>query len=521
MRTRNLLATVVASTLLAGAAGVVAAPAQATRASSAAAAGSVVAWADTSQPTGVAAATVPTDLTVPAASVATSMGATAVVTTDGRLRVWGTGAEVDEAPTDVTDAVAVTLAAGHGAVLRAEGKIRAWGQTTALANVPTDLRAKAIAVGAGGTGYAVRTDGTLTTWGTALGSPIPVAAEDLTNLVDVSVGLQGQVLALRADGQVFAWGLDPNPASPFNTVPDLGGKKVTQISTGGLSDGVVLEDGTIRVWGVAPVANEPDFAGKKVVSLSIGAGFVPTAGAVTEDGVVHTWGGDPEAGLNTHPVSLAGKPVAAIAMGMFHAAVIVTTLRDLTKPTITGTPQVGQTLTATPATFNLTPDAPATGQWYADGAVIAGKTGTTLALDQSVVGKKISYRSTAARNGTTVTSASNELGPVTAVVAPPVPTAKAKSTVTATVKATGKTKKVAKKVTITVTVKTTKGVSPAGKVKVKLNGKTKKTITVKINAKGQGKAIVKKAKRGKYQAQLSYTGNDKVASSQKTVKFKV
>ncbi len=54
-------------------------------------------------------------------------------------------------------------------------------------------------------------------------------------------------------------------------------------------------------------------------------------------------------------------------------------------------------------------------------------------------------------------------------------------------------------------------------------GKTKKTRSPSRSTPRQqgGKAIVKNAKRGKYQARLRYTGNGKVASSKKTVKFKV
>lgn len=515
MRLRTLLATTVAGTLLLGAAGLSGGPAQASRAPSPALAGSVVAWGNTDIPLAADAIEVPADLTAPVADIATSMWATAAVTTDGHLRVWGSGVEVEDAPTDVTDAVAVSVIADRGAVLHADGRITAWGDPD-FKNVPSDLRAKAIAIDPAGTGYAVKTDGTLATWGA---EAFPMPASGLTNLVDVASTATGLfVMALRADGTVIAW--SPNPADPLATLPDLGGRKVTQIVAGSGAYGLVLDDGTIRVWGAedSVPANQPDFAGKKVISLALGYLYAnPIAGAVTEDGVVHTWGAD--GAVQTHPAQLAGQPVTDIALGFQHAAVVVTSLQEVTKPMIAGTAQVGQSLTATPATFNVPTDAPATGQWYADAAPITGQTGTTLVLDKSVVGKKISYRSTGTRSGKTVTSASTELGPVTEAPKPPI--TKAKSTVTAKAKATGKTKKVAKKVTITITVKTTKGVSPAGKVTVTLKGKTKKKVTATVNAKGKATVTVKKVKRGKYQAQVSYAGNAKVASSKKAIKFKV
>ncbi|MGE6955148.1 Ig-like domain repeat protein, partial [Staphylococcus capitis] len=110
-----------------------------------------------------------------------------------------------------------------------------------------------------------------------------------------------------------------------------------------------------------------------------------------------------------------GKPVAAIVVGTQHAAVIVTTFRPLSAPAITGTPEVGKTLTATPATLSLAPDSPATGQWYAGTDALGGQTGATLVLDPTMVGKKISYKSTAVRGDETITSTSNELGPVSLV----------------------------------------------------------------------------------------------------------
>jgi len=512
MRLRTLLATTVAGTLLAGAAGAVGLPAQAARAPMPALDGSLVTWGDTTDFMANAALTIPNDFTAPVADIAANMGATAVVTTDGHLRVWGVGVEVDDAPTNITDAVAVSMAFDHAAVLHADGTISAWGATPEFADVPSTLRAKAIAVSSGGTGYAVKPDGTLTTWGT---ETFPMPATGLTDLVDVATTATGAaVMALKADGTPIAW--TPNPSDPVGTIPDLGGKKVTQIVTGSGANGLVLDDGSIKVWGPSAPTGQPDFGGKKVISLALGFLYTNSiAGAVTEDGVVHTWGAS--SAVDTHPETIAGKPVTSIELGYLHAAVIVGDLREKGKPSITGTPQVGQTLTAAAATFNLPTDAPATGQWYADAAPIAGQTGTTLTLADAVVGKKISYRSTATRSGKTVTSASNELGPVTAKAS----AGKAKSTVTATLKATGKTKKLAKKVKVTVTVKTTKGISAAGKVKVTLKGKTKKTITVKVNANGKGTGTFKNVKRGKYKAQLSYAGNSGVSSSKASKSFKV
>jgi hypothetical protein len=601
MRLRTLLATAVVGTLIAGVTGMTA---QAMPVPSPARAGTVVTWGNAANVQAAAAMAVPTDLTAPVAAMAATSRSAAAVTTDGQLRVWGGASdlEVTDAPTDVTDAVAVALAPAAGLVLRRDGKVTGWGS---LFEVPDGLLAKAVAIGQDGKiAYAVRTDGTLARWGDAdYLAGVPVPESGLTDLVDVSAA-QMQVLAQRADGTVVAWGL--SPAFGQASVPDFGDRTVEQVVSGQNANGVVLDDGTIRVWGQAVPASPPDFEGttggadETVRSLSLGAS---NAGAVTEDGAVHTWGSNVP--INTHPETLTGKPTASVVLGSQYAAAIVTTYRELSAPTVAGTPQVGQTLTATPATLSLAPDSPATGQWFAGADAIAGQTGTTLALTQAMVGKKISYQSTATRGEETITSTSNEVGPVTLVAsatmltvspatgaygvartatatvtktggtptgtvtfkvgstestatltagkatwalpttlavgaqtvtasyqgdattaastsaAASVTVSKAASKVTAKGKAKGKTKKFAKKVTVTVTVKSAKGVSPSGKVTVALKGKTKKKVTVKVNAQGRATATFKKVKHGKYKAAVTYAGNTNVASAKtSTKKFK-
>ena len=499
---------------------------QAALPSSPAAAGEVVAWGDASNEHAEAAMEIPGDLTAPVAALATTTRSMAAVTADGALRVWGAGdaLEVLDVPPGITDAVAVALAQGAGLVLHRDGAVTGWGSEH-VAAVPEGLQAKAIALGQGGTiAYAVRTDGTLEVWGdpTFLGL---LPAPELTDLVDVAAD-QYQVLALHADGTVASWGLMPQYGQA--NVPDFGEAKVEQVVAGSAASGVVLDDGTIEVWGQTPPAGEPEFGGETegadetVVNLSLGT----NGGAVTADGAVHTWGAN--AAINDHDPSLAGEPVAAIVVGDKHAAAIVTTFRALTEPVIAGTPQVGQSLTATPGTFSLAPDAPATGQWYADAAPIAGQTGTALALSESMVGKKITYRSTATRGGEAVTSTSNELGPVTALPSKPddddgddEQASKAKSKIKKVKVKTKGNKRVAKKVRIVVAVRAAQGASPKGKVVVALKGKTKKRAVAKVNAKGKAKVVIKKVKRGKYKVKLRYRGNADVAPTKKSVRVRV
>lgn len=596
MRLRTLLAATAASVLTLGLTGAVTVPAHAAAAPSPTNAGQLVTWGNEAHANGGAAIPIPADVAATAVrSVSANAYATGVATLDGGVRVWGKAgrSEVGLAPTDVTDATAIALAGdANGAVLHADGQVTAWGDSALLSEVPEDLRAKAIALLFGGTGYAVRTDGTLAHWGAP---PAIAPPPGLTNLVDVSA--YQHALALHEDGTVTIWG----PVfADLLTVPDFGGKKAVEIATGPLYSGVVFEDGTIDIWGPGTPAGEPVFDGltpaTKVVSLSLGPA---NALALTADGVVHHWGSN--ALIHAIPEALAGEPVSAVAIGTTHAAAVITAFRDLTKPTISGTAKTGQTLTATPATYSLTPDS-TTGQWYAGNEPIAGKTGTTLVLDSAQVGKSISYRQTATRGEDTVESASAAVGPVTytttassttlsvdradaavgttrtvtatvakaggtptgsvtfalgsttataaltagkavwtlpstlpvgthqvtasyagdattdpsTATAVAVTVAKADATVMAKAKAEGKTKgkgkgkKVATKVTITITVKTAPGISPAGKVTVTLKGKTRKTVSAKVDARGKATVTVKRLKRGKYTAVVKYAGNGSV-----------
>lgn len=94
------------------------------------------------------------------------------------------------------------------------------------------------------------------------------------------------------------------------------------------------------------------------------------------------------------------------------AAVVPGDLTVTKQPTISGTPQVGQVLTAYPGQF--APSGAATKvRWYADGQPIKGATGTTYKPTQAIAGETVTAKVTATRMGhnpRTVTT--NALGPV-------------------------------------------------------------------------------------------------------------
>lgn len=421
-------------------------------------AGTIVAWGDSSVG---AATTVPGDLTAPVVDASANSASTAVVTADGKLRIWGspTSAQETNAPTDVTDAAAVVLdpQLPDALLLHQDGSLTSWGAPTAP-NLQSDAPAKAKAVDlSNGTAYAITEAGKLVTWGATptegTVADIPDRVSSLTDLVDVAVGSAGG-LVLRANGDAVAWG-GFAPGDPFNTLPtDLGEHKVVQIAAGGFADGLVLNDGTIRVWGFLSPPAQREFPGKTVKALTVG----PNAAAILEDASGHRsvelWGTGtyaPSVTATDKAAALDGKPVASIAMSDNHAVAIVTSFREITKPVITGTPAVGQTLTATPATFSMTPTATPTGQWYAttDGVTTAieGADQPTLTVTAALVGSTLSYLATATHGDDTATSASAPTAVVVAQststvavsVAPATGAFHSARTVTATVTKTGGT----------------------------------------------------------------------------------
>ena len=96
------------------------------------------------------------------------------------------------------------------------------------------------------------------------------------------------------------------------------------------------------------------------------------------------------------------------------APVVVSDMNNTVPPAVSGTPRVGNTLTADPGTYIPVPDS-ITYQWLADGEVIAGATGATLVVGPEKVGKQIRVVVTAAKAGyTSMVIGSAETTPVAA-----------------------------------------------------------------------------------------------------------
>src|SRR5690606_15653805 len=134
----------------------------------------------------------------------------------------------------------------------------------------------------------------------------------------------------------------------------------------------------------------------------------PTEIIVSED----SWGGDfswrritsgkgwPDGFIHFNDVAVshvAAPKVAATADSARTPGVQPGRFTTTQQPTITGTAEVDRTLTLDPGAVSAPTPATVpkpTIQWYADGAAIAGATGSQLALGQAQIGKRITARVT-------------------------------------------------------------------------------------------------------------------------------
>jgi 5'-nucleotidase len=150
-----------------------------------------------------------------------------------------------------------------------------------------------------------------------------------------------------------------------------------------------------------------------------------------------------------------GTEVAVpITVGQDQVAVV-------TPPSVSGTPQVGKTLTASLGDYEPDPDS-ITFQWLADGQVITGATGTVLKLRSAQAGKEISIRVTASADGYADAVAESEpTAPVTKGVV------KVTASVTPTRIVAGETRPA-----VTVKVTNADGVVPTGTVTISAKGVT-------------------------------------------------
>lgn len=115
--------------------------------------------------------------------------------------------------------------------------------------------------------------------------------------------------------------------------------------------------------------------------------------------------------INSRYTPVTSLPTATVPGG---------TVRNTGAPTVSGSGQVGSTLTATTGSWTPARTTVAL-QWLRNGSAIEGATGTTYAVTASDAGAAVSVRATASRSGSTpatVTSSAITIAPVVVVPEP-------------------------------------------------------------------------------------------------------
>ncbi|MXG89301.1 family 78 glycoside hydrolase catalytic domain [Nocardioides flavescens] len=214
-------------------------------------------------------------------------------------------------------------------------------------------------------------------------------------------------------------------------------------------------------------------------SWTFGPGAAPVAPPTTDPGT----GTDTGTGTGTGAGDVAA-PVATAA------------------PTVSGTPLVGEVLSATTGTWTSGSTTGYAYQWLADGQPLPGATGASLTLPAAAAGTQVSVRVTATAAGRSATSDSSAVQ----VLAPASLKARAGGT-----SATG--------VRLTVKLKAAAPVAVDGTVVVKVAGKR-----YKVKMRGIRKDAVRLTVRlapGRHKVKLSYSGSDAVAATTEVVKVTV
>jgi hypothetical protein len=449
--------------------------------------------------------------------IATMGGYAGAVTADGRVLMWGATRKVANplnVPAGLTGVKQLALSEWAAAALLTDGSVVAWGlNLEGQTNVPPGLKATAIQATGNGTFFALTDAGSVTTWGYPPSGALPAAVLVPGNVKAIATGAVGG-LALLAD------------------------------NTTALLDSSNLPSSSNEPWTAAEIARRAEFASREAVLLATGISNRQLA-IVDRDRAVHvlapTGGGPGEVAElpGEVPTALNGRALVQIVVGrgadagqqIKTGAVVITKMLRAALPQVTGAVKVGSVLTGVPGTFSAQPDS-VTSQWLV-GGVPAGS-GAQLMVTAAMVGKTISYQSTATKAGETTISSASDAVTVPAVAVPPPMKVTSKSKV-------AKVSVAKKAASVTVTGKVTASKSPAGKVKVTIK-KGKKVIvtkTVAVSAKGALKLTVKKfaklvakklkakgkkaktAYRGKYVVSIAYVGNAQVKASTGSGKFTI
>lgn len=207
----------------------------------------------------------------------------------------------------------------------------------------------------------------------------------------------GKTITVTVTGSKTGYASASATSAPFGPIAaavldDLDPGTPTITGTPRIDESLTVDPGS---WGPAPVTLTYQWlVGGEPIAGATGTTFTPDAAAVGKTVSVTVRGA--KAGYN--PATAEASPVGPVAAG------------DLTPatPTIGGTAQVGQTLTASAGAWAPEPVSIAY-QWLADGAAIEGATGSSFVPDASHAGANVSVTVTGSKPGYTSQARTSEV----------------------------------------------------------------------------------------------------------------
>lgn len=373
---------------------------------------------------------------------------------------------------------------------------------------PVEDKAEATAPAEWVEGEDLTVTGTGWTWENGTGSTIAVklnrgATAPLTNS---DPDIPDDVWAVvRAEDTTGAWSVTlpyPSAAVAKGTIPAVGDNVTVHLLTGSMAPGDRVRGVTKTVPVVAdPDAPEPTTSPSPSVSPSPSPSPSPSVTPKPTPKPTPTPTASPEP-----------KPVAPVAT---------------VKPSLSGTPAVGSTLTAKPGTWN-TAGLAFTYQWLRNGTAIGGATKSTYRVVSADAGKSLSVRVTASKSGVpngTATSAAVKAGKK--LTKTPTPTISGKAKAGKTLKAKAGTWAPSKVTVKYQWLRDGQPIAKATKSSYKL-GKADagRKITVRVTGSKSGYVSVAKTSKAKSVAKVKATAKltvpSKVAKGkQATVKVTV
>lgn len=476
-------------------------------------------------------ATVPASLAgVAISQVVLPDKAVLALTADGRVVGWGSNPDrLERVPAAVSAAKVAQIAtfgAYAGAVTR-DGRVFVWGKKLEVStplDVPAGLSGVKQLALATSTAIALKHDGSVVAWGRNMSGLTAVPAGLKATAV---VGTESSFLALTEQGTVAQWG---EPGGAMGMTPALQVPGNVKAIAGTRYQGLaLLADSTLVAFGQGATAVPTEVQAVEPMLLA-NSGETNQYAVVDRDRAIHFWSGFGAGDEVGPPVDLNGRDITQIVLGVWNSAspggVVIAKMLRAEAPAIRGAVKVGSVLTGVPGTFSATPDS-VQSQWLVNGVPVPGNS-PQLAVTAAMVGKAITYRSTASKAGETTVSSTS------AGVQVPQPVV---SSTTKVVRV-----KVAKKASrVVVTGKVSASSPPSGSavVTIKKGRKSIVTKSVRVTASGSitltvnkfAKLVVKKTKakgkkaktahRGKYVVSIRYGGNPQVTASAGTGKFTV